>query len=107
MAAAKVRKIFSLTFCCKWLIVYQIAHIERTIQILNFIRLHSLHSSSHPSIQKLNIAEEEASAIYAAVENLLGQESSEKENVISGFFAGEGDIAGVSCKLFRKIFLTS
>ena len=49
----------------------QKAQIERTVQITNFIRLHSLHSSSHPSTQHLNITQKEVDAIYTAVDHLL------------------------------------
>ena len=76
----------------------QKAQIERTVQITNFIRLHSLHSSSHPSTQHLNITQEEVDAIYTAVDHLLGLDASEKETVISGFFIGEGEIVGIPCK---------
>ncbi|KAI5123654.1 hypothetical protein M0805_001684 [Coniferiporia weirii] len=74
----------------------QKAHTVRTAQILDFIRLHSSLSNSEPSVQALNLAEDEIRAIYASANALLSQEAESKHGVVSGFLLGEGDVEGVS-----------
>jgi hypothetical protein len=44
------------------------------------------------------VSETESLAIISAVENLTGEESQSKEEIVSGFFSGEGELQGVTCK---------
>lgn len=44
------------------------------------------------------MTETESLAIVSAVETLTGEESQSKEEIVSGFFSGEGELQGVACK---------
>ncbi|KAH8119227.1 hypothetical protein DFH11DRAFT_1563669 [Phellopilus nigrolimitatus] len=60
------------------LVAAQRAHAVRSVQILDFIRLHSLLSNASLSAQALNLDEAEA-----------------KQNIVNGFLLGEGEVEGV------------
>lgn len=55
-------------------------------------------NNSHPLIHSAEVTETESLAILSAVETLTGEESQSKEDIISGFFSGEGELQGVACK---------
>lgn len=44
------------------------------------------------------MTEAESSVILSAAEILTGEDSQSKEEIISGFFSGEGELEGVPCK---------
>ncbi|KAL5485363.1 hypothetical protein ACEPAI_8005 [Sanghuangporus weigelae] len=74
----------------------QRAHAERTAQIVDFIRFHSLLSNADPTVQALNLVEAEINAIYASANALLSQEVESKHAVLHGLLHGEGEIEGVA-----------
>ncbi|OCB88720.1 hypothetical protein A7U60_g4101 [Sanghuangporus baumii] len=74
----------------------QRAHVERTAQIVDFIRFHSLLSNADPTVQALNLVEAEINAIYASANALLSQEMESKHAVLHGLLHGEGEIEGVA-----------
>lgn len=46
----------------------------------------------------LGLSEDEAVAVFSAVENLLGADLDKKAEVISGFLSGEGEFQSIPCK---------
>ena len=51
----------------------------------------------------LDFDDSEGSAIFTACDALLGEENDTKHTILSGLLSGEGDLNGVSCKLFWVI----
>ncbi|KAL5507347.1 hypothetical protein ACEPAH_6803 [Sanghuangporus vaninii] len=74
----------------------QRAHVERTAQIMDFIRFQTLLSNADPTVQALNLVEAEINAIYASANALLSQEMESKHAVLHGLLHGEGEIEGVT-----------
>lgn len=69
---------------------------DRISRLLHFIRLHSSLSAQHPSLSSLDIEDSEIPIILAAAEQLLGEESEVRQELIRGLLSGEGDFQGVS-----------
>ena len=70
----------------------------RAAQLLDFLNLHFSLANSDPSIQALNLAEQELAAIDSAGQVLLHRGHESKHDVLTGFFVGDGDIVGVPCQ---------
>lgn len=47
----------------------------------------------------LNLGDEDVNAIFVAGSALLAHEAESKQDAVSGFLLGEGEVAGVSCEL--------
>lgn len=65
--------------------------------LLSLARLPILIQHSHPNFGA-GVTETESSIILSAAEILTGEDSQSKDDVISGFFSGEGELEGVPCK---------
>ena len=66
--------------------------------LLTLTRLPALVQHSHPHFLSAGVTEFESSVILSAAEVLTGEDSQSKEEIISGFFSGEGELEGISCK---------
>lgn len=66
--------------------------------LLTLARLPDLVQHLHPHFLNAGVTETESSVILSAAEVLVGEDSQSKEEIISGFFSGEGQLEGVSCK---------
>jgi len=73
---------------------------DRISRLLHFIRLHSSLSAQHPSLSSLDIEDSEIPIILAATEQLLGEESEARQELIRGLLSGEGDFQGISHSRF-------
>jgi hypothetical protein len=65
---------------------------------LHFIRLHSSLSAGHSTVSSLGLGESEIPIILAAAEQLLGEESEIRQELIRGLLSGEGEFQGISRK---------
>ncbi|KAI0268621.1 hypothetical protein BC834DRAFT_968084 [Gloeopeniophorella convolvens] len=72
-------------------------------RLLHFLRLHSSLSARHPSTSSLDLQESEVPVIFAIVEELLGEESEIRQELIRGLLAGEGEFQGVSHSRFLDL----
>ena len=69
---------------------------DRISRLLHFIRLHSSLSVSHPRVSSLGIDDSEIPIILAAAEQLLGEESEVRQELVRGILFGEGEFQGIS-----------
>ena len=69
---------------------------DRISRLLHFIRLRSSIAARHPSVSSLGIEDSEIPIILAAAEQLLGEESELREELIRGLLSSEGEFQGVS-----------
>lgn len=53
-------------------------------------------SARHPNVSSLGIEDSEIPIILAAAEQLLGEESEVRQELIRGLLSGEGEFQGVS-----------
>jgi hypothetical protein len=85
----------------------QTQHLAKTLDLLSYLRLHSLLSTGHPAGLALNLNDLESGAVFSTSNILLGDEKALKETVLSGFLSGEGRYEGVPCKLPSCHFIFS
>lgn len=78
--------------------ILQAAQLQKTIDLLSIIQLHSALASGAPAAQALNLLENEAMAVFSAVEALIGPDSENKTAVVQGLLNSDGEWQGVSCK---------
>jgi len=83
--------------------IYQSQAFDKISRLLHFIRLHSSLSVRHPRVSSLGIEDSEIPIILAAAEQLLGEESEVRQELVRGLLYGEGEFQGVS----REFFLFS
>ncbi len=69
---------------------------DRISRLLHFIRLHSSLSVRHPRVSSLGIDDSEIPIILAAAEQLLGEESEVRQELVRGILFGEGEFQGIS-----------
>jgi hypothetical protein len=72
---------------------------DRISRLLHFIRLHSSLSVRHPRVSSLGIDDSEIPIILAAAEQLLGEESEVRQELVRGILFGEGEFQGISREL--------
>jgi hypothetical protein len=65
--------------------------------LLTLARLPTLSQHSHPHFSA-EVTETESSTILSAAEILTDEDSQSKEEIISGFLSGEGELEGIPCK---------
>jgi len=73
---------------------------DKASRLLHFIRLHSSLSARHPSVSSLGIEDPEIPIILAAAEQLLGEESEIRHELVRGLLSGDGEFQGVSHSRF-------
>jgi len=73
---------------------------DNASRLLHFIRLHSSLSGRHSSVSSLGIEDPEIPIILAAAEQLLGDESEIRHELVRGLLSGEGEFQGVSHSRF-------
>lgn len=66
--------------------------------LITLARSPVLIQHSHPHLLSAGVTETESSVILSAAEILTEEDSQSKEEIISGFFSGEGELEGVPCK---------
>ncbi|OBZ68064.1 hypothetical protein A0H81_11920 [Grifola frondosa] len=81
----------------------QVEHHQKTTDLLNFLRLHSLLTSGHPAALALDLNESEGVAVYTATEALLGEDQESKADVIRGLLYGEGELQGVPYSRLNEV----
>lgn len=69
---------------------------DKISRLLHFIRMQPSISARHPSISSLGIEDSEIPIILTAAEQLLGEESEVRQELIRGLLSGEGEFQGVS-----------
>lgn len=69
---------------------------DKISRLLHFIRLHLSLSAQHPRVSLLGIEESEIPIILAAAEQLLGEESEFRQELVRGILFAEGEFQGVS-----------
>jgi hypothetical protein len=69
---------------------------DRISRLLHFIRLHLSLSAQHPRVSALGIEDSEIPIILAAAEQLLGEESELRQELVRGILFAEGEYQGVS-----------
>lgn len=75
---------------------------DKISRLLHFIRLHLSLSAQHPRVSTLGIDDSEVPVILAAAEQLLGEESEIRQELVRGLLYGEGEFQGVSREFFFK-----
>lgn len=89
----------------------QAEYIQKTAELVTFLRLHTLLSNSHPAATALSLSETEGIAVYSITETLLHAILPGKTDMIRSLFTGEGEHLGVPCThiclLLRDTSLTS
>ena len=78
--------------------ISQGAHLQKTVDLLSIVQLHNGLVNGLPAAQALNLLENEAMAVFSAVETLLGPDSENKPVIIKGLLTEDGEWQGVSCK---------
>lgn len=73
---------------------------DKISRLLHFIRLHLSLSAQHPRVSSLGIDDSEIPIILAAAEQLLGEESEIRQELVRGLLYGEGEFQGVSREVF-------
>ncbi|KAI0000447.1 hypothetical protein BJV77DRAFT_1063863 [Russula vinacea] len=73
---------------------------DKISRLLHFIRLHLSLSAQHPRVSTLGIDDSEVPVILAAAEQLLGEESEIRQELVRGLLYGEGEFQGVSHSRF-------
>lgn len=76
---------------------------DRISRLLHFIRLHSSLSVRHPRVSSLGIDDSEIPIILAAAEQLLGEESEVRQELVRGILFGEGEFQGISHSRFVEL----
>jgi len=76
---------------------------DRISRLLHFIRLHSSLSVPHPRVSSLGIDDSEIPIILAAAEQLLGEESEVRQELVRGILFGEGEFQGISHSRFVEL----
>jgi hypothetical protein len=84
----------ALCFVCDC--ICQSKTFDRISRLLHFIRLQSPISARHSTVSSLGIEDSEIPIILAAAEQLLGEESEVRQELIRGLLSGEGEFQGVS-----------
>ncbi|KAI0305520.1 hypothetical protein B0F90DRAFT_1698692 [Multifurca ochricompacta] len=69
---------------------------DKISRLLHFIRLHTSLAARHPSVSSLSLEDSEIPVILAAAEQLLGEESEVRQELIRGLLSGEGEFQGIS-----------
>ncbi|KAI0041002.1 hypothetical protein FA95DRAFT_1683471 [Auriscalpium vulgare] len=77
------------------------ATLSRVSVLLSLIRLHSLLAAGHPSAS--SVTGEDHSAIFDAVQLLLGEENESKLELIRGLLSGEGEFQGIPHSRFADL----
>ncbi|KAI0371149.1 hypothetical protein BV20DRAFT_965824 [Pilatotrama ljubarskyi] len=73
----------------------QAEYLDKTAELVTFLRLHSMLSSRHPDALALNLSEMEGIAIYSITETLFHEHLPGKTDMIRSLFTGEGEHLGV------------
>ncbi|KAI0655963.1 hypothetical protein C8Q70DRAFT_922658 [Cubamyces menziesii] len=73
----------------------QAEYIQKTAELVTFLRLHTLLSNSHPAATALSLSETEGIAVYSITETLLHAILPGKTDMIRSLFTGEGEHLGV------------
>ncbi|KAI0356158.1 hypothetical protein OH77DRAFT_1423757 [Trametes cingulata] len=73
----------------------QAEYLDKTAELVTFLRLHGLLSSRHPDALALNLSETEGIAIYSITETLFHENLPGKTDMIRSLFTGEGEHLGV------------
>ncbi|KIP06605.1 hypothetical protein PHLGIDRAFT_451136 [Phlebiopsis gigantea 11061_1 CR5-6] len=78
-------------------------HLRKTADLLSFITLHSALSTGNPAAAALALGDRETSAVFSAVETLLGADAERKDEVANGFLSGEGTFQDIPYSRFSDI----
>ncbi|THH00884.1 hypothetical protein EW026_g1695 [Hermanssonia centrifuga] len=81
----------------------EIAHKQRTANLLSFLELHSALTNGNPAAIALNLLESEAVAIVTAAEALIDASIGKKDEVLRGLLSGEGELHNVPYSRFMDI----
>ncbi|KAH9855194.1 hypothetical protein C2E23DRAFT_751794 [Lenzites betulinus] len=66
-------------------------YLDKTAELLTFLRLHAMLSSHHPDAVALNLSEAENLAVYSITETLSHERIPGKTDIIRAIFSGEGE----------------
>ncbi|KAL1942664.1 hypothetical protein VTO73DRAFT_4904 [Trametes versicolor] len=73
----------------------QAEYLDKTAELVTFLRLHGMLSNSHPDALALNLNEAEGIAVYSITETLLHEVNAGKTDMIRSIFTGEGEHLGI------------
>ncbi|KAI0769327.1 hypothetical protein BD413DRAFT_81589 [Trametes elegans] len=73
----------------------QAEYLDKTAELVTFLRLHNMLSNHHPAALALNLNEAENIAIYSITETLFHENLPGKTDIIRSIFSGEGEHLGV------------
>ena len=71
--------------------------MEKTSELVTFLRLHTMLTNRHPEAVALKLSDEEGIAIYSITETLFHHIPQGKGDMIRSMFTGEGEHHGVPC----------
>ena len=69
----------------------QAEYLDKTAELVTFLRLHGMLSNRHPDAMALDLSEREAIAIYSITETLFHEILPGKTEMIQSIFTGEGE----------------
>lgn len=75
----------------------QAEYLDKTAELVTFLRLHGLLSNRHPDALALNLNEAESIAVYSITETLFHEVIAGKTDIIRSIYTGEGEHLGVPC----------
>ncbi|KAI0633408.1 hypothetical protein C8Q77DRAFT_1217818 [Trametes polyzona] len=73
----------------------QAEYLDKTAELVTFLRLHSMLANRHPDALALNLTEEETTVVYSIAETLSHEIVNGKTEMIRSIFTGEGEHLGV------------
>ncbi|KAI8993793.1 hypothetical protein BD414DRAFT_456900 [Trametes punicea] len=73
----------------------QADYLDKTAELVTFLRLHTMLANRHPAALALNLSELEGIAVYSIAETLLHELLPGKTDMIRSLFTGEGEHLGV------------
>ena len=80
--------------------------MQKTTELFTFFQLQHALANGTVEAHVLNVQENEAVAIFSAVEGLLSSDLELRLGVVKGLLSGEGEWQGVPCQL-RGLFVFS
>ncbi|KAJ8518125.1 hypothetical protein ONZ45_g4737 [Pleurotus djamor] len=81
----------------------QRATVAKTSDLITLLRIRSLLSSADPEVLGLGVQAQEADALFALSDALLGSTGDVKQSVLDGYFSGVGDFDGVPYSRFSEL----
>ncbi|KAF7793779.1 hypothetical protein EIP86_004900 [Pleurotus ostreatoroseus] len=81
----------------------ELANLQKTLNLLSIVPLHNALASRAPNAIALSLLEEEAMAVFSAVEAMLNIGAESRSDVVAGLLSGEGELRNVPYSRLHEI----